>query len=338
MQSFPRIAIIGATGAVGQVLIQLLEQRSFPTRSLKLFASPKSAGKSLLFRGQPICIEPLSEDSFDELDLCFFAAGGDVAKKFAPLAVAKGAVVIDKSSAFRMDPKVPLIIPEINADALDKHQGIIANPNCTATIMLMAIAPLHRKNRIRRLIVSTYQAASGAGAEAVDELWEESRAVLEKKDYMRKVFSQQYAFNVFTHNSPLSENGYVEEELKLAEETRKILNDPEIQVSATCVRVPTFRSHAEALNIEFSNPLDIEEAYSILHSSPGLMLYENREKGLFASPIDAEGRNEVLFGRLRKDLSHSHSLEMWVVGDQLLKGAALNAVQIAETLLKQCRN
>jgi aspartate-semialdehyde dehydrogenase len=334
MQSFPRIAIVGATGAVGQVLIQLLEQRSFPVDSLKLFASSKSAGRPIFFRGKPICVEPLSENSFEETDLCFFAAGGDIAKKFAPIAAAKGVIVIDKSSAFRMHPEVPLVIPEINAGALGRHQGIIANPNCTATIMLMAIAPLHRKNRIRRIVASTYQAASGAGAEAVEELWGESRAIIEKKDYMRKVFSQQYAFNVFTHNSPLSENGYVEEEVKLAEETRKILNDPEIRVSATCVRVPTFRSHAEALNIEFTEPMEVDEAYSILSASPGLMLYENRENGLFASPIDAEGRNEILFGRLRKDLSHSHCLEMWVVGDQLLKGAALNAVQIAETLIK----
>jgi len=333
MKSLPNVAIIGATGAVGQVLLQLLETRSFPLDSLKLIASPKSDGKTMIFRGQTLRLEPLSESAFDGIDLCFFAAGKEISKRFAPIAVAKGAVVIDKSSAFRMHPEVPLVIPEINAEALKNHQGIIANPNCTATIMLMAIAPLHRKHRIERIIVATYQAASGAGAEAIEELREEVRAQVEGKSYSRKIFSQQYAFNVFTHNSPLFDNGYVDEEMKLLEETRKILGDPEIRLSATCVRVPTIRSHAEALNIEFQEPVEVEEAYAILRSSPGIIQHENREKGLFASPIDAEGRNEVLFGRLRKDLSHPNALEMWVVGDQLLKGASLNAVQIAESLL-----
>lgn len=334
MNPLPHVAIVGATGAVGQVLLQLLEKRAFPLDSLKLLASSKSVGRTLIFKGQLLEVEALLPSSFKGIDLCFFAAGGDVAKHYAPIAVANGAVVIDKSSAFRMDPEVPLVIPEINPEALKMHRGIIANPNCTATIMLMAIAPLHRKQRIRRIIASTYQAASGAGADAMEELWEESRAQIEKKSFTRKLFAQQYAFNVFTHNSPLFDNGYVDEEIKLLQETRKILNDPEIRLSATCVRVPTLRSHAEALNIEFTNPIEVEEAYSLLRSSPGLLQHENREKGLFASPIDAEGRDEVLFGRLRKDLSHPSALEMWIVGDQLLKGAALNAVQIAETLLR----
>ncbi len=334
MNSHPTIAIVGATGAVGQVLLDLLKKRSFPLRALKLLASEKSAGKTLAFGSELLTVEPLTESSFEGVDLVFFAAGSEVSKKYARIAVSKGAVVIDKSTAFRMDPEVPLVIPEINAAALKNHQGIIANPNCTAAIMLMALAPLHRKNRIRRLVASTYQAASGAGAEAMRELWEETKAHVEGKPYKRTVFSDQYAFNVFPHNSRLLENGYVDEEMKIVEETRKILGDPEIQISVTCVRVPTMRSHAGALNIEFSRPMTPNEAYDILELSPGLLRHEQRELGKFATPIDAQGRDEVLFGRLRADLSHPNGLEMWVVGDQLLKGAALNAVQIAEHLLK----
>ncbi len=333
MNRSPSVAIVGATGAVGHVLLNLLEKRSFPLSSLRLFASPKSAGTKLKFHSELLTVEPLTETSLRGVDLAFFAAGGDISKRFIPKACAQGTIVIDKSSAFRLDPDVPLVVPEVNAHALKTHKGVIANPNCTATIMLMAIAPLHRKNPIRRIIASTYQAASGAGAQAMSELKDEAHALLTGRSYERSVFSQQYAFNVFTHNSRLYENGYVDEEMKVLEECRKILGDETLNISATCVRVPTLRSHAEALNIEFSRPFSVEDAYAILQTSPGLLKHEDRISGKFATPVDAEGKDEVFFGRIRQDLSHPNALEMWVVGDQLLKGAALNAVQIAEHLI-----
>jgi len=317
------VAIVGATGAVGQILFELLHKRSFPLNALKLLASPKSAGK----RVHGYTIEDLDETSFEGSDFVFFGAGSDISKKYAPLAVQQGAIVIDKSSAFRMDPTVPLVIPEVNPEELKKHQGIIATPNCTATIMLMALAPLHKRKKIRRIIASTYQAASGAGASAMEELWEESRARLDGRPFSRKIFSKPYAFNVFTHNSRLHDNGYVDEEMKMLEEVRKILKEPEIGLSATCVRVPTLRSHAESLNIEFCEPFDLQEANELLQNAPGLKFFTD------ASPMDAEGKDEVLFDRLRQDLSHPNALQLWVVGDQLLKGAALNALQIAEHLL-----
>jgi aspartate-semialdehyde dehydrogenase len=316
------IAIVGATGAVGQILLDLLQKRAFPLANLKLLASQKSAGKKLGGHA----VEALTEDAFEGIDFAFFGAGSDVSKKYAPIAVQHGAIVIDKSSAFRMDPSVPLIIPEVNPEELKNHRRIIATPNCTATIMLMALAPLHKKYKIHRIIASTYQAASGAGAAAMEELWEESRAKIEGKSFSRKIFTKPYAFNVFTHNSRLHENGYVDEEMKVLEEVRKILKEPEIGLSATCVRVPTLRSHAESLNVEFHHPFEIQEAQEILQKSPGICYFKD------ASPIDAEGKDEVLFDRLRQDLSHPNALQIWVVGDQLLKGAALNAIQIAEHL------
>jgi len=317
------VAIVGATGAVGQILFELLHKRHFPFHSLKLLASSKSAGK--VVNGH--IVESLGEDSFDGIDFAFFGAGSDISKKYAPIAVQRGATVIDKSSAFRMDPTVPLVIPEVNPEELKNHRGIIATPNCTATIMLMALAPLHRRKKIRRIIASTYQAASGAGALAMEELWEESRARIEGKPFSRKIFAKPYAFNVFTHNSHLHDNGYVDEEMKVLEEVRKILKEPDIGLSATCVRVPTLRSHAESLNIEFDDPFDLHEAAELLQKASGLKFFKD------ASPMDAEGKEEVLFDRLRQDLSHPNALQLWVVGDQLLKGAALNALQIAEHLL-----
>ena len=314
------VAIVGATGAVGQILLELLYKRAFPLGNLRLFASSQSAGKEL--RGHRV--EALDDKAFDGIDIAFFGAGSEVSKKYAKIAVQKGAIVIDKSSAFRMDPDVPLIIPEVNGEKIKNHRGIIATPNCTATIMLMAISPLHKKNGIRRIIASTYQAASGAGSLAMEELWEESRARIQGVHYTRKVFEKPYAFNVFTHNSRVHENGYVDEEMKVLEEVRKILGDFSIGLSATCVRVPTLRSHAESLNIEFVRPFSTKEAEAILKRAPGLIHFKG------ATPLDAEGKEEVLFDRLRQDLSHPNALQLWVVGDQLMKGAALNAIQIAE--------
>jgi aspartate-semialdehyde dehydrogenase len=319
------VAIVGATGAVGQILLELLCKRDFPLGKLKLFASSQSVGKEL--KGHRI--EALKENAFDGIDLAFFGAGSEVSKRYAEAAVQKGTIVIDKSSAFRMDPHVPLIIPEVNGEEIKKHRGIIATPNCTATIMLMALAPLHKKNKIRRIIASTYQAASGAGSLAMEELWEESRARVQGMNYTRRVFKKPYAFNVFTHDSRLHENGYVDEEIKVLEEVRKILGCKAIGLSATCVRVPTLRSHAESLNIEFDEPFSATEAETILKGTPGLLYFQG------ASPLDAEGKDEVLFDRLRQDLSHPNALQLWVVGDQLLKGAALNAIQIAELLVSQ---
>ncbi|MBS3904930.1 MAG: aspartate-semialdehyde dehydrogenase [Simkania sp.] len=333
MNRSPNVAIVGATGAVGLTLLSLLETRHFPLNSLHLLASPKSAGTQIKFRSNALNVKSLDAFSFRDIDLAFFAADNDIAKQFAPIAAAQGTIVIDKSSAFRLDSNVPLVIPEINAEVLTTHQGIIASPNCTTTIMLMAIAPLYKKKQIRRIIASTYQAASGAGIQAIRELKEESLAFLENRPYARSVFPQPYAFNVFAHNSKLYDNGYVDEELKILEESRKILGDASLRISATCVRVPTLRSHAETLNIEFSEPFSVEEAYDTLCKAPGLLKWEERVSGKFATPLDAQGKDEVLFGRIRQDLSHPNALEMWVVGDQILKGAALNAVQIAEYLI-----
>ncbi len=334
MKRLPHIAIVGATGAVGQEVLHLLEERKFPLASLRCLASPRSAGSSLLFRGENITVAAMSETALDGVDIAFFAAGSDVAKKYAPEAASKGVLVIDKSSAFRMDPEVPLVIPEINPHALHAHKGIIACPNCTTAIMLMVLAPLHKRFGVRRVVASTYQAISGAGAQAVQELLEESRAFLEKEPYYSTQFPFPIAFNVFPHNSSLLMNGYVEEEMKLMQESHKILEDASVRISATCVRVPTLRAHAESLNIEFLRPVDVAEAYAVLESFPGISLLESREKNRFPMPTDASGKDAVLYGRIRQDISHPHALELWIVGDQLRKGAALNAIQIAEALQK----
>lgn len=333
MTKLPHIAIVGATGAVGQEVLQLLEERKFPLASLRCLASPRSAGSSIDFRGEKFKVDAMSDSALDGADIAFFAAGSDVAKRYAPESSRKGTLVIDKSSAFRMDPEVPLVIPEINPHAIRNHKGIIACPNCTTAIMLMVLAPLHRQFGVKRVVASTYQAISGAGAQAVKELLEESRAFLEQEPFNRSVFPFPVAFNVFPHNSSLHANGYVEEEMKLLLETHKILEDPALRISATCIRVPTLRAHAESLNIEFSRPVDVAEAYEALKPFPGISLLESREDNRFPMPTDASGQDAVLYGRIRQDLSHPNALEMWIVGDQLRKGAALNAIQIAELII-----
>jgi aspartate-semialdehyde dehydrogenase len=330
-----RVAILGATGAVGAELLELLEQRQFPISSLKLLASVRSAGQSLMFRGAPILVEAVDERSFDGVDIVLASAGASISKVWAPKAVAAGAIVIDNSSAFRMDENVPLIVPEVNAHAVRTHHGIIANPNCTTILMAVAIYPLHQVQPIQRVVAATYQSASGAGARAMEEVKVQAQAILHGEQPVPDIFPYPLAFNLFPHNSKLSEQGYCEEELKMVNETRKIFGVPALRVTATCVRVPVLRAHSEALNLEFERPFDPIKAREILSQAPGVKLVEDWSANYFPMPIDASGKDEVLVGRIRQDLSHPCGLEMWLCGDQIRKGAALNAVQIAELLVKE---
>jgi len=326
------VAVAGATGAVGQEFLNVLERRNFPVQELTLLASVRSAGKTMKYRGETLPVKEMKKDSFKGVDIALFSAGGSRSREFAPYAVESGAVVVDNSSAFRMDPNVPLVVPEINAHDIKTHKGIIANPNCSTIAMVVPLAPLHRAFGVKRVVVCTYQASSGAGAQAMEELREETQAVLNGQPYERKVFPVQYAFNLFPHNSPMMDNGYVEEEIKMVRETHKILGDSSIRINATCVRVPGLRAHSEALNIEFAQDVSPEDAYRVLRTAPGVEVFEDRAKNRWATPIDASGRDPVLVGRLRRDLSQPNTLDLWLVSDQLLKGAALNAVQIAELL------
>lgn len=332
----PVVAIAGATGAVGIELLGCLERRNFPLSELRLFASARSAGKTLPFRGQQLPVRELTEEGLAGVNIGLFSAGSSTSKKFAPIAVSKGAVVVDNSSAFRMDPGVPLVVPEINPGAIREHRGIIANPNCAAIISITPLWPIHRQNRIRRLIVSTYQAASGAGAAAMQELVDSTRAYLEGKPYQNRVLPHPYAFNLFSHNTAIDPaTGYNDEETKVIKETRKIFGDSEIRVSATCVRVPVLRAHCVSLTFECERPVSAAEVRATLASAPGVRLVDDAEKNYFPMPKDASGQDPILVGRIRQDLSDpsGHSVSMFVAGDQLLKGAALNAVQIAEKLL-----
>ncbi|MEA2897422.1 MAG: aspartate-semialdehyde dehydrogenase [Bradyrhizobium sp.] len=335
MKTDPVIAIAGVTGAVGAEFIATLEKRRFPLRKLKALASERSAGKTLDFRGQKVVIEELAENSFEGVDIALFSAGGGISRKFAPIAVNAGAVVIDNSSAFRMDPNVPLVIPEINAQRIREHKGIIANPNCSTITALVPLWPIHKKNRIKRVILSTYQAASGAGAAAMEELVESTRAHLAGQVYQPKVLPHSYAFNLFNHNSAIDPaTGYNDEETKVINETRKIFEDDRIAVGVTCVRVPVLRAHCEAITFECEKPISEDEVRAILGDAPGVRLVDDRVKNYFPMPADASGQDDVLVGRIRRDLSDpsGHSIAMFVAADQLLKGAALNAVQIAERL------
>jgi aspartate-semialdehyde dehydrogenase len=334
-QSLPVVAVVGATGAVGVELIQCLEQRKFPLSELRLFASARSAGKTLDFRGQPVTVRELTEDSFGGVNIALFCAGGSQSKRFAPLAARAGAVVIDNSSAFRMDPGVPLVVPEINPQAARNHQGIIANPNCSTIISITPLWPIHRRNPVKRMIVSTYQAASGAGAAAMEELRESTRAHLEGRPYQNTVLPHPYAFNLFSHNSKLDpSNGYNEEEMKVVKETHKIFGDANIRIAATCVRVPVLRAHSIAINFECERPITPAEVREIVSTAPGVKVVDDVERNYFPMPKDASGQDPILVGRIRQDISDpsGRSVAMFVAGDQLLKGAALNAVQIAELL------
>ena len=329
-----KVAILGATGAVGQELLELLAERAFPVGELVVLASPRSAGQTLRWQGETHTIQAVSEAAFTGVDLVLASAGGSASKQWAPVAAKAGAVVIDNSSAFRMDPAVPLVVPEVNPEAAFSHQGIIANPNCTTILLTLALAPLHGRRPIKRVVVSTYQSASGAGARAMEELRNLSRTVLEGGEPVSEVLPYSLAFNLFLHNSPLQANGYCEEELKMVNETLKIMGVPELRLSATCVRVPVLRAHSEAVNIEFHEPFPVNEARELLQAAPGVELLENFEANRFPMPTDVTGRDPVAVGRIRQDLSDPHALELWLCGDQIRKGAALNAIQIAELLLK----
>ncbi len=331
----PVVAIAGVTGAVGAQFIATLEKRRFPVGKLKALASARSAGKALDFRGQKIAVEELDERSFDGVDIALFSAGSAISRRFSPIAVQAGAVVIDNSSAFRMDPNVPLVIPEINAGRIREHKGIIAVPNCSAITALVPLWPIHRQNRIRRLILSTYQAASGAGAAAMEELLESTRANLAGESYQPKVLPHPYAFNVFNHDTRIDpETGYNEEETKVIRESRKILEDERIAIGITCVRVPVLRAHSQAITFECEKPISEAQVRAILSEAPGVRIVDDREKNYFPMPRDASGQDDVLVGRIRRDLSDptGHSISLFVAADQLLKGAALNAIQIAELL------
>ncbi|NJL81916.1 MAG: aspartate-semialdehyde dehydrogenase [Chloroflexaceae bacterium] len=329
-----RVAILGATGAVGAELMELLAQRQFPLAHLKLLASPRSAGTKLSFQGETLEVEAVSERSFKNIDLVLASAGGSTSKTWAPVAVAAGATVIDNSSAFRLESQVPLVIPEVNPQAAAQHLGIIANPNCTTILMAIAVWPLHRVQPVERLIAATYQSASGAGAQAMAEVKAQSQAILAGETPPTHSFPYPLAFNLFPHNSPLTDGGYCQEEMKMVNETRKIFNAPQLRISATCVRVPVLRAHSEAINLEFAEPFSVGSAREILASAPGVKLVEDWDANYFPMPIDATGKDEVLVGRIRQDLSHPCGLELWLCGDQIRKGAALNAIQIAELLLQ----
>jgi aspartate-semialdehyde dehydrogenase len=335
LSKFYNVAILGATGAVGTELLELLESRNFPVSNLKLLASEKSVGKTLSFKGENLPIEAVSDSAFAGVDIVLASAGGSTSKTWATKAVEQGAVVIDNSSAFRMNPEVPLVVPEVNPQAAANHQGIIANPNCTTILLSVAIWPLHQVKPIKRLVVATYQSASGAGAKAMAEVQTQSQAILEGKAPVAEVLPYPLAFNLFPHNSPLNDAGYCEEEMKMVNETRKIFGSQQIKITATCVRVPVLRAHSEAVNIEFETPFSPDEARKIISQSPGVKLVEDWRANHFPMPIEATGKDEVLVGRIRQDISHACGLELWLCGDQIRKGAALNAVQIAELLVEK---
>jgi len=328
-----RVAILGATGAVGTELLELLESRKFPLADLKLLASPRSAGRTMRFQGEDLPVEAVGDRSFDNVDLVLASAGGSTSKAFAPKAVAAGAVVIDNSSAFRLDPQVPLVVPEVNPQAAAAHRGIIANPNCTTILMTVAVWPLHQVRAVQRLIAATYQSASGAGARAMEEVKNQAQAILQGETPETEIFPYPLAFNLFPHNSPLNQLGYCEEEMKMVNETRKIFGASQLRITATCVRVPVLRAHSEAINLEFEQPLSVDEAREILSQAPGVRVVEDWEANYFPMPIEATGQDEVLVGRIRQDISHPCGLELWLCGDQIRKGAALNAVQVAELLV-----
>ncbi|MBI1336924.1 MAG: aspartate-semialdehyde dehydrogenase [Phycisphaera sp.] len=338
--SSPRVAVVGATGAVGQEFLDVLAQRNFPMSEVRLLASARSAGKSVEFAGKTHTIRELTEESFKGIDLALFSAGGSISKKFAPIASQAGATVVDNSSAFRMTPGIPLVVPEVNPGDLKGIElgkgGIVANPNCSTIIALVAVTPLHRAAGVKRMVVSTYQAASGAGYAAMMELEQQSHEVLRGQAPTCKIFKQQYAFNLFSHNSSMLENGYNEEEMKLVKETHKMWGDATVKIAATCVRVPVMRAHAESITLTLGKALGEDEAREILAKAPGVSIIDDRAHNRFPTPIDASGKDDVYVGRIRQDISQDdgRGLSLFVCGDQLRKGAALNAVQIAELLLK----
>ena len=333
MNNNPHVAIVGASGAVGVEMIRTLERRNFPVGSLRLLASKRSAGKSLNFRGETLTIEELTPSSFEGLDIALFSAGGGISKEWGPEAVKAGAVVVDNSSAFRLDASVPLVVPEINAQDALSHQGIIANPNCTTAITLMALYPLHQAFGVERVFASTYQAVSGTGAQAIVELENQVRQLSQGEDVSPEVYPHQIAFNVLPHVDSFLAEGYTKEEMKLENEGRKIMHHPSFRASVTCVRVPVYRAHSIAISAEFQQPVDLQRAQDILSRAPGLDVVDDPQQNQYPLPLLASGKDHCQVGRLRVDCALDNGLCFWVAGDQLLKGAALNAVQIAELLV-----
>ena len=332
------VAILGASGAVGAEFLDLLEERRFPVGELRLLASPRSAGRKIKFRGEELVVHAVGEDSFRGIDIAFFSAGGGVSKEWAPKAVASGALVIDNSSAFRLDPEVPLVVPEVNRDAIRSHRGIIANPNCSTTIMVVALAPIHRAARIKRVVVSTYQAVSGAGAQAIVELDEQVKAYVQGEPREARLLpvgslDQHYpiAFNLIPQIDVFDRLGYTKEEWKMVHETRKIMGEPDLAISPTTVRVPVFRSHSESINIETERPLSADSARKLLSEAEGIVVVDDPEAMAYPMPIEATGKDPIFVGRIRQDPSIENGLNLWVVGDQIRKGAALNGIQIAES-------
>jgi aspartate-semialdehyde dehydrogenase len=330
----PHVAVVGATGAVGIEMIRTLERRNFPVGKLTLLASARSVGKKLTFRGTEVAVTELTHDSFQGVDIALFSAGGSISREFAPSAVKAGTVVVDNSSHYRMDPSVPLVIPEINPEDVRTHRGIIANPNCTTAITLMALHPLHVAFGVKRLFASSYQAVSGTGAKALEELEKQVGQIVRGEPVTREVYPHQIAFNVLPHVDSFLPTGYTKEEMKMENEGRKILHHPSLRASVTCVRVPVYRSHSVAVSAEFERPVSVEAARAVLSKAPGLEVVDDPANKRYPMPLDTSGEDNCTVGRLRIDCALDNGLAFWVSGDQLLKGAALNAVQIAEELLK----
>ena len=329
-----RVAVVGATGAVGTEMIEILEERKFPVEVLLPLASSRSVGGTVAFKDEDIPVKELTKDSFAGIDIALFSAGADISREYAPIAAQAGAVVIDNSAAWRMDPKVPLVIPEVNREDLAAHHGIVANPNCSTIQMVVALKPLHDRVRIKRIVVTTFQSVSGTGKDAMEELMEECKDLLSFKEPTPKVYPYQIAFNCVPHIDEFLPSGYTKEEMKLMHETRKIMGDHTIQVTATTVRVPVYVSHSEAVNIETERKLTAQEARAILSTAPGVIVFDDPERKLYPMPLDAAGKDEVYVGRIREDESIPNGLNVWIVADNLRKGAALNAVQIAECLVQ----
>jgi aspartate-semialdehyde dehydrogenase len=334
MNKKPHVAVVGATGAVGVEMIKTLEKRNFPVGKLTLLASTRSVGKTLKFRGQDIAVKELTKDAFAGIDIALFSAGGSISKEFAPIAAKAGCVVIDNSSAFRMDDSVPLVIPEINASDVKKHQGIIANPNCTTAITLMALYPLHQAFTCKRIFASSYQAVSGTGAKAIEELRRQVDQLVKGQPATKEVYPHQIAFNVLPHVDSFLPTGYTKEEMKMENEGRKIMHHPAFRASVTCVRVPVYRAHSVAVSGEFDKPVTVDAARDVLKKAPGLDVVDEPAKNEYPLPLYMAEKYNCAVGRLRKDCALENGLAFWVSGDQLLKGAALNAVQIAEELIK----
>src|ERR1041385_7719832 len=334
MNQKPHVAVVGATGAVGIEMLKTLEKRNFPVGKLTLLASARSVGKKLKFRGEELTVQELKKEAFKGIDIGLFSAGGSISKEFAPIAAQAGCVVVDNSSAFRMDDKVPLVIPEINASDVKWHKGIIANPNCTTAVTLMALYPLHQAFYVKRIFASSYQAVSGTGAKAIEELERQVEQVVAGKPVTKEVYPHQIAFNVLPHVDSFLPNGYTKEEMKMENEGRKIMHHPAFRASVTCVRVPVYRAHSVAVSAEFEKPATVEAARAVLMKAPGLDVVDNPDNKEYPLPLYVAEKYNCEVGRLRKDCAMENGLCFWVVGDQLLKGAALNAVQIAEELLK----